>query len=77
MEQLKNKKQSFEKWKIQVNSEVKGGIKVYSAEKISLIEKDVRITAEQANTLNAGILSSQNTVSEMLYLPGAEEPFKL
>lgn len=55
----------FEEWEVKIANSTDGP----RAEKLKLKRKCVKITEEQAETLNAGILKGGNTYAKMYFRP--------
>ena len=71
-------KATFERWEIRINENVVKGKVQKSFEKLKLLKAAVKITPEQAHTLNLPIVEGNyNKFAEVYYLPSQDEIFLL
>ena len=57
----------YQEWKVEIKSSVVDGKTVKTAEKLKVVRECVKISDEEAEVLNRGILEGPNTIASMYF----------
>lgn len=57
----------YQEWEVKIAATKKGEQTVYTAEKLKLVRPCVKISDQEAEVLNSGVLTGGNTYAKMYY----------